>query len=506
MKIDIFDTSLRDGEQSPGCSMRLDEKLLMARQLERLGVDVIEAGFAISSQGDFESVKLVADTIKNCQVASLARTLPKDISRSADALQNAVNPRIHTFIATSNIHLKYKLKMEKEQVLKMTQEMVAYAKSFVDSVEFSAEDASRSEPAFLVEVFQTAIESGTTVINVPDTVGYTTPCEFYNLIEYLKENIRGVDKAQISVHCHNDLGLAVANSIAAVRAGATQVEVAINGIGERAGNAALEEIVMALATRGDAIGATCGVDTTQIHNTSRLLTTITGVRVQPNKAIVGDNAFAHEAGIHQHGVLANKATYEIMTPESIGLSQNLLVLGKHSGKHAVAQRLGFLGYNLDAETIQTIFTDFKNLADKKKTVSDLDLEAIAQDKLTHREKDSFELENFKSIIEKDIEPQVKIQIKNNKGKTFTAKATGDGPVDACFNAIDEIVKLRLELRDYQVHSIGEGKDAQGEATVKLFYPKTKRAINGRGLSTDVLEASILAYIDAVNKVLAIVGK
>ena len=503
MQIKIFDTTLRDGEQSPGCSMRLEEKLLMAKQLEKLNVDIIEAGFAISSIGDYESVKAIAEVVKKVSVASLSRALPQDIERSAQALKNAVKPVIHTFIATSDIHLKYKLKKSKEQVLKQVQDMVSYAKTFCPTIEFSAEDASRSEPKFLVEIFETAIESGATVLNVPDTVGYTTPMEFYNLIKYLKTNITSISKAEISVHCHNDLGLAVANSLAAVGAGATQVEVAVNGIGERAGNAALEEFVMALKTRGDYFKVDCNVDTTKIYNASRMLTSITGVKVQPNKAIVGENAFAHEAGIHQHGVLANKSTYEIMTPESIGLTQNLLVLGKHSGKHAVIQRLEMFGYKFNENELQQIFKRFKLLADKKKTISDIDLEAIAQDKISHINKKSYELEDFSIFTGNKKQPRVEIYLKNNRGKIIAAKSEGDGPVDASFKAIESIVKLDLILKDFKINAIGTGRDAQGESLVKLFHPQSKRTIVGHGLSTDVLKAAILGYINAVNKLLVL---
>ena len=376
-RIKIFDTTLRDGEQSPGCSMGIDEKVRMAIQLENLGVDVIEAGFAIASKGDFEGVRKIASSVgNNVIVASLARTVEKDIDAAYEAIKTAHKKRIHMFIATSDIHMKHKLNMEKGEVLKRAVEMVRYAKKYCQDVEISAEDATRSDREFLCEIFEKVIEAGATVINVPDTVGYTTPDEYFNLISYLKSNIKNIQNAEISVHCHNDLGLAVANSLAAIRAGATQVECTINGIGERAGNAALEEIVMAMHTRKNIFEAICNVNTKEIYKTSRLLTSITGVKVQPNKAIVGDNAFAHESGIHQDGILKNRLTYEIMTPESIGLKYNNMVIGKHSGRHAIKDRLKQMGYELKEGELSRICEEIKALADKKKTVTHEDIEAL----------------------------------------------------------------------------------------------------------------------------------
>ena len=379
-QIKIFDTTLRDGEQSPGCSMNISEKLRLDQQLDKLGVDVIEAGFAIASPGDFASVKGIAEVVKNATVASLARCLKKDIDTAYEAVKDAVKPRIHVFLATSNIHMEYKLKMSKDQVLAKTKEMVSYARSLCSDIEFSCEDASRSDIDFLCKVVETAIDAGATTINLPDTVGYAIPEENENMISTVIKNVPNSEKAIISVHCHNDLGLATSNTLSAVKAGALQVECTINGIGERAGNAALEEIVMGLFTRENYYDAVCNVDTTQIHKTSKLLTSITGVKPQPNKAIIGENAFAHESGIHQHGMLANKNTYEIMTPESVGLTTNKMVLGKHSGKHALSSKLEDLGYNVSSEQLQKIFEEFKILVDRQKNVSDRDIEGLLQKK------------------------------------------------------------------------------------------------------------------------------
>ncbi len=493
--IKIFDTTLRDGEQSPGCSMNLQEKIEVARQLEKLGVDVIEAGFAIASPGDFQSVKTIAETVKNARVASLSRALKKDIDRAYEAVKGAVSPRIHTFIATSPIHMEYKLKMKPDDVLAQAAEMVKYAKSLCFDVEFSAEDASRSDPEFLYRVFEAVIAAGATCINVPDTVGYSMPEEFGALVKGVKENVRGIEKVDLSVHCHNDLGLAVANSLAAISAGATQAECTINGIGERAGNAALEEIVMAIATRQDFYGFTTNINTKQIYNASRLISAITGVPVQPNKAIVGKNAFAHEAGIHQHGVLANKKTYEIMTPESIGLPENAIVLGKHSGKHAFCERLKDLGYMVDEQRIDESFERFKELADRKKDVSDLDLRALV-------ELDQFEIPvdyEFDSFVINSGNKMTATAVVKliHDGQTVEEAATGDGPVDAAFNAIERCIGESFTLEDYIVRSVTGGKDAQGEVVVKLS--KDDKNVKGRGLSTDIVEASVKAYIDAINR-------
>lgn len=497
-RVYIFDTTLRDGEQSPGCSMNLHGKMEMAKQLERLKVDVMEAGFAIASPGDFASVKAIAEAIKDCTVASLARALPADIDRSWEALRNAVNPRIHTFIATSDVHLKYKLKMSREEVLERAVAMVKYAKKYTGDVEFSAEDASRTDREYLYRVFEEVIKAGATTINVPDTVGYTTPEEFYELIAGIRANVPGIDRAVISVHCHNDLGMAVANTLAAARAGAGQLECTINGIGERAGNASLEEVVMALRTRNASYNLESRVDTTQIHRSSRLLQSITGVTVQPNKAIVGANAFAHEAGIHQHGVMAEKSTYEIMTPESIGLSKNQMVLGKHSGRHAFEDRLTSMGYNLSKEELDTAFEKFKVLADKKKVVLEADLEALLEQKAVEIP-ETYRLDRFVINSGNTITSTASVRlIKQNGAPTPIEKvSTGDGPIDASYKAIDSIVGTDFTLEDYTLKSVTEGQDALGEATVKIR--RDVDVYTGKGLSTDVVEASVMAYVNAINK-------
>ncbi|WZL73184.1 2-isopropylmalate synthase [Clostridiaceae bacterium 35-E11] len=496
-QIKIFDTTLRDGEQSPGCSMNLQEKIHMAKQLELLKVDIIEAGFAIASEGDFVAVREVAKNVKDCTVASLARALPKDIDCAWEAVKHAAKPRIHTFIATSDIHMKHKLKATPEQVLERAVNMVKYAKQYCEDVEFSAEDATRSNPTFLAQIFEKVIEAGATVINIPDTVGYTTPDEYYKLITTIREKVSNIHKAEISVHCHNDLGMAVANTLAAARAGATQLECTVNGIGERAGNAALEEIVMALHTRKDVLDYYCNVQTQQIMRTSKLLSRITGVHVQPNKAIVGDNAFAHESGIHQHGVLNERSTYEIMTPESIGLSKNKMVLGKHSGRHAFEERLKTLGYTLNKEELDKAFIQFKALADKKKDVYDSDLEALITKDFNEIPK-AYELQRFVINSGNTITATASIVLKNHE-KEIEEASTGDGPVDAAFKAIEKILGIELTLEDYALHALTEGKDAQGNVVVKIS--REGKSYVGKGLSTDIVEASIRAYINAVNRML-----
>lgn len=497
-RVYFFDTSLRDGEQAPGYSMNLEEKLRLASQLENLKVDVIEAGFAIASPGDFKSVQAVARQIKESTVASLSRALKKDIDTAWEAVKEAKRPRIHTFIATSEIHMQYKLKMSRDEVLAQTEEMVRYARNLAPEVEFSAEDASRSEPEFLWQVIEKAISAGAAVINIPDTVGYTMPGELANLISGIRENVPNIDKALISVHCHNDLGMAVANSLSAIQAGARQVECTINGIGERAGNAALEELVMALNTRSDIYGLESGIDTRQIYKTSKLLTTLTGVQVQPNKAIVGANAFAHEAGIHQHGVLANSSTYEIMTPESIGLSKNVMVLGKHSGRHAFSERIKEMGYSLSKERLDEVFQEFKELADRKKTVENRDIEALLQNvQSTH--KAVYELDRFVINSGNSITATANLRLKRDGG-LFEEVATGDGPVDASFKALEKICGISFELEDYNLHAVTGGKDALGEVTIHL--KNEARIYKGRGVSTDIVEASIRAYIDAINRKLS----
>lgn len=498
-RIKIFDTTLRDGEQTPGVSLNIQEKLEIARQLAKLGVDIIEAGFAISSPGDFLAVKTVAENVKGIAVASLSRAIEKDIDRAWEAVQYAENPRIHTFIATSDIHMKYKLKMSEDEVLQRAISMVKYAKAYCSDIEFSAEDASRTRPEFLYKILEGVIKAGAIVVNIPDTVGYSSPEEFGMLIKGIKENVSNIDKADISVHCHNDLGLAVANSLAALRNGTTQLECTVNGLGERAGNASLEELIMGIETRKDYYGSIIhNIDTKQIYRTSKLVSSLTGVGVQPNKAIVGANAFAHESGIHQHGVLAEKTTYEIMTPESIGLSQNKMVLGKLSGRHAFEDRLKELGYNLSNEDVAKAFEQFKNLADKKKTVLDKDIEALVEEKVSEVE-EVYQLESFQINSGNKIIAMATVSLEK-KGELLTEAATGDGPVNAAFNAIERTVGFGLELQDYSLKGVTEGADALGEATVRVA--KDGRIFVGRGVSTDIIEASVKAYLNAINRVMA----
>jgi 2-isopropylmalate synthase len=497
--IKIFDTTLRDGEQAPGCSMNLKEKLEVAKALERLNVDIIEAGFAISSKGDFESVKSVAETVKNSSVASLARAIPKDIDAAYEAVKNAVSPRIHIFLATSPIHMEYKLKMSPSQVLENIEAMTKYAKKYVPDVEFSAEDAMRSDPEFLAKAVRAAIKAGATTINIPDTVGYSTPREMAERITYLRKAVPETEGIVLSVHCHNDLGMAVANSLAAVEAGALQVECTINGLGERAGNAAMEEIVMAINTRKNIYGGETRIKTNEIYRASRLVYNIIGMRAPINKAIVGDNAFAHESGIHQHGVLANRATYEIMTPESVGIPSNNMVFGKHSGRHAIQNRLKELGYNLTPEEMDVLFASFKDLADKKKKINDADLEALVGHKVKSSTANEFTLDRFTVNSGNYVTSNAIVRLSNG-GKVFEEVAIGDGPVDAAFKAVDKIIKTPPHsLDDYSIQSVGEGKDALGEAFVRIKCGD--EIVTGRGLSTDIIEASIIAYINGLNKLL-----
>lgn len=494
--IKIFDTTLRDGEQSPGASMNIDEKLRIAKQLQKLNVDIIEAGFPIASEGDFEAVKRVAQTIKGPQIAGLCRANFKDIDRGWEALQHAGDKgRIHTFIATSDIHMKYKLKMKPAEVLDTAVKAVKRARSYTPNVEFSCEDAVRTDLKFMAEVVGAVIDAGATVVNIPDTVGYTIPFEYYNIIRYLKENVANIDKAIISVHCHNDLGLAVANSIAAIQAGAEQVECTINGIGERAGNCSLEELVMILRTRHDILPYKTNIVTEQLTPASRLLTTVTGIAVQPNKAIVGANAFAHEAGIHQHGVLMEKSTYEIMTPESVGLKDNVLVLGKHSGRHAFKKRLEELGYELDDEMLNKAFERFKNLADLKKEIFDEDLDAIVADEVM-RIPEKYKLSHITVTCGSFAVATATVQMEIEDMPVRTAEL-GDGPVDAALKAIKKLTKTKAKLQQYTVGSITGGTDAQGEVTVRLS--EGNRTVIGRGSSTDIIEASAKAYINALNR-------
>lgn len=498
--IKIFDTTLRDGEQSPGCSMNLKEKIEIAKCLERLKVDIIEAGFAISSPGDFESVKTVAETVKDCTVASLARSVEKDIDAAWEAVRCGVDPRIHVFLATSPLHMEYKLKMTPEQVIENTAAAVKYARKFCSNIEFSCEDATRSDYDFMVKVVNAAVANGATTINLPDTVGYTTPDEMRQLISYVKSHIDKPDGVTFSVHCHNDLGMATANSLAGVLGGAGQIECTINGLGERAGNTSLEEVVMAMRTRPDIYGAATRLDTIQIARTSKTVYNIIGQTAPLNKPIVGKNAFAHEAGIHQHGVLANKATYEILTPESVGVHTNNLVLGKHSGKHAFETRLKELGFELDKEELIKCFEEFKVVCDKKKTVNDEDLEAIvSHNSMAADEDKGYKLDWFSVNTSNFTTATCTVSLEKD-GEKFEEVALGDGPLDAAFGAINKIVRPSEHIfSDFRIYSISEGKDTLGDATIKLNVDG--KSFNGHGLSTDVIQASIVAYINAVNKLL-----
>jgi 2-isopropylmalate synthase len=475
--------------------MNLPEKLAVARRLERLRVDVVEAGFPASSPGDLESVKAIAGVIKDCTVAGLCRALEKDIDAAREALAGAVAPRIHIFLATSPIHMEYKLKMRPEQVLERAVSAVQYAKQFCSAVEFSAEDAFRSDRDFVCRVFAAVIAAGAVVVNAPDTVGYAMPEEFAGFIRYIKAHTPNMEQARLSVHCHNDLGLAVANSLAAIGAGADQVECTVNGIGERAGNASLEEIVMGLRVRKDYLGVETRIDTTQLYTASRLVSQVTGVKVQPHKAVVGDNAFAHEAGVHQHGVLANRATYEIMTPESIGIPKNRMVLGKHSGRHAFEERLTDLGLSLNEALVEQIFAQFKLLADKKKVVSDRDIEALVMD-ASASAPETWKLDRWVVNCGSTLSSTSTIRLQHRDGEVQEQAAVGDGPIDAAFKAINRIIGKEPALEAYELGAITGGEDAQGQTLVKIRW--NGRHWNGRGVSTDVVESSIKAYIGAIN--------
>ena len=499
--VQIFDTTLRDGEQAPGYSMNLDEKVRMALQLEALGVDVMEAGFAAASPGDFASVKAIADAVKSSSVCSLSRALEKDIDASAAAIRGAARPRIHTFLATSDLHLKYKLRISRADCLRRIRQAVAYARNLCGDVEFSAEDASRTDVDFLCKAFDAAIASGATVVNVPDTVGYSTPDEFGALVAAVMNRVKGIENVTVSTHCHDDLGLAVANSLAGVLAGARQVECTICGIGERAGNAAMEEVVMGLRTRHDAYGGLATrIRTEEIARTAHLLSTITGVRIAPGKAIVGANAFAHESGIHQHGVLSKAETYEIMTPESVGMKQTELVLGKHSGQHALETRLKDLGYDLDASRLAEVFAAFKALADRKKQITDRDLAALAESRVAARHAGSQEWKLDSFVVNSGNHMSATAQITLVKGKRRVQDAAiGTGPIYAAFRAVEKIIRHRFTLEDYRIEAVTERRDALGEVLVKIS--DAKGSYRGRGVSTDVIEGSILALLVAVNRML-----
>ena len=495
----IFDTTLRDGEQSPGATMNQEEKLRIAKALERMRVDVIEAGFAIASPGDFASVKAIAETVKDCRICSLARAADGDIDRAGEALKNANAPRIHTFIATSPIHMKHKLRMEPDQVVERAVSAIKRARNLVDDVEFSCEDAGRSELDFMCRIIEAAIDAGARTINIPDTVGYALPHQFGETISQLITRIPNSDKAVFSVHCHNDLGLAVANSVAAVLAGARQVECTINGLGERAGNASLEELVMAVTTRHDAFPVYTNIRTEEIVPNSRLVSTITGFPVQPNKAIVGVNAFAHEAGIHQDGVLKHRETYEIMSAEQVGWAANRMVLGKHSGRAAFADRLENLGIQFETkEALNTAFAKFKELADKKHEIFDEDLQALVSDtyRLSEVRVKLVDLA-VSSVMGETPEAEISLSVDDQE---LSAKAKGSGPVDATFKAIEQIVNSGTKLLLYSVNAITSGTDSQGEVTVRL--EKDGRVVNGSGADTDIVIASAKAYLDALTLILA----
>ncbi|MCA9810758.1 MAG: 2-isopropylmalate synthase, partial [Candidatus Dadabacteria bacterium] len=477
----IFDTTLRDGEQAPGCGMTAEEKLRVAHQLERLGVDIIEAGFPISSEGDFQSVKIIAEKIRGCEIAGLCRANFNDIDRGWEAVKGAEYPRIHTFIATSDIHLKHKLRKSRDEVLEIISTAVKHATHYTDNVEFSCEDATRTDLDYLCKAVDVAVRSGAKIINIPDTVGYTVPEEFAHIIRTLKERVSGLDNAVLSVHCHNDLGLAVANSIAAIKEGARQVECTINGLGERAGNASLEEIVMGLKVRNDRNPYTTRIHTEHLYPTSRLVTQVTGVSVQPNKAIVGANAFAHEAGIHQDGVLKERITYEIMNPEDVGIPSNKLVLGKHSGRHAFKDRLEEYGYFLEGDALEQAFKKFKDLADKKKYVFDEDIEALISEEFV-RSSDFYKLISANYSGGSDMHPVATVKLLID-GNHVTVSESGDGPVDAAYQAVSKATGLSPVLETYVVASITEGIDAQGEVTVRVADEGI--ITQGQGANTDI---------------------
>ncbi len=516
----IFDTTLRDGEQSPGATLTSPEKLEIARALARIGVDVIEAGFPTASPDDLEAVRRIAIEVGQSSgpngelpiICGLARASKGDIDKAWEAVRHAPKPRIHTFLATSEIHMKHKLRLDPEEVVDRVVEMVAYARSFCEDVEFSPEDAGRSDPEFLYVVLEEAIKAGATTVNIPDTVGYTTPDEFGALIAGIIKNVPGIENVIVSTHCHDDLGLATANTLAGIRAGARQVEVTVNGIGERAGNTSLEEIVMGLRTRRPLLKLDTGIDTTQLTRISRMVSTYTGILVPPNKAIVGANAFAHEAGIHQDGMLKHQSTYEIMLPETVGLSQSNLVLGKHSGRHAFKVRLNEIGYDLNQDDLDRAFVRFKALADKKKAITDADLEALLTDEL-HQPRQIFSLDGLQVTCGTMGMPTATVRLKEEGGKIHVHAAVGEGPVDAAYKAIDAIAKVANTLLEFSVHAVTEGIDAQGEVTVRI-QPQDgdsvthaqrngglPRTYGGYGADTDIIVASVKAYLTAINRLL-----
>ncbi len=496
-RIKIFDTTLRDGEQSPGASLDPKEKLQIARQLSNLNVDIIEAGFPITSEGDFKSVSNIAKEIIGVSIAALARAVDKDIECAAKALKHAKSPRIHVFLATSKIHRKFKLAKAKDEIIKTAVKGVKHARKYVDDVEFSPEDATRTEPDFLAEVVESVIDAGAKTVNIPDTVGYAVPEQYASLIKSLKENVKNISKAAISVHCHDDLGLAVANSLSAIKVGATQVECTINGIGERAGNASLEEIVMTLKTRKDFFGHTTRIKTHELLATSKIVSGLTGLWVQRNKAVVGENAFAHESGVHQDGILKERTTYEIMRPEEVGLPKTKIVLGKLSGRHAFKKRIMELGYELSDEELEHTFNQFKILADKKKDIYDQDIEAIIQDEKSEIPH-IYELDSLSISCGPNTVPTAGVRLRVGKDKIVDDATIGDGPIDALFKTIDLITETKGKLLDYNIRAITSGKDAMGEVIVEVDVEG--KSYRGRAVSTDIIEASAKAYLNAINKV------
>ena len=497
--IRIFDTTLRDGEQSPGATLNLAEKLEIARHLEQMGVDIIEAGFPITSRGDFEAVQTIGKEVENSTVAGLARCVPRDIDRAGEAAKTAHRPRIHVFCATSKIHREYKLKKAIDEIIKLAVQSVRQARSFVEDVEFSPEDGSRTELSVLVDITAAAVEAGATTVNIPDTVGYAVPSEYGHIFKHVREKLPELDNKNIilSAHCHNDLGMAVANSLSAVENGCRQVECTINGIGERAGNASLEEIVMSISTREDYYNRfTTGINTKKIFPLSRMVSTMTGLYVQRNKAIVGENAFAHEAGIHQDGMLKERTTYEIMDPRDVGIPESKLVLGKHSGRHALGDRIKDLGYHIDDKMLGKAFSAFKELADKKKEVYDEDIEAIL-DQQFQTGRQLWQLVRFQVTSGTNLISTATVVLCDSAGNEQMDAATGDGPIDAVYSTIQRITGVKVTLEDYQTRSITSGKDAQGEVMVQVRH--NDHTVRGRGLSTDVIEAAARAYLSAINR-------
>lgn len=497
-RIKIFDTTLRDGEQAPGCSMTLREKLRVAKALSDLKVDIIEAGFPAASPGDFEAVKAIADENRGPVICGLARCNAEDIEKVHAAVKGADKHRIHVFVATSAIHREYKLKMAKEEIIKSAVGAIKLARELCDDVEFSPEDASRTELAYLAEVVSAAIEAGATTVNIPDTVGYTVPAEFDKLFRYLNKHVDGIENITLSVHCHDDLGMAVANSLAAVHAGARQIECTINGIGERAGNCSLEEVVMAIKTRAEFFGLETGIESSRLYPTARLVSGITGMQIPRNKAIVGENAFAHEAGIHQHGMLQHASTYEIMRPEDVGISKSNLVLGKHSGRHAFRDRVKDLGFDLDEFELNRAFHEFKKLADKKKDMYDGDIEAIIMN-VDNLSTGPWILKSLQITSGTDMDATAMLTLINESGKEFKKAATADGPVEAAFTALEDVCEIDLTLQNFELHSATIGEDAQGEATVIVEF--NGNSYRGHGASQDIVEAACKAYLEVINRIL-----